>query len=220
MLLRDRVYQAIRRSVLTCVLQPGQDLREQVLAEQYHVSRSPIRDALLRLEQEGLIAVLPRQGYRVTPLSLAALDEIIGLRVVIEPACAAALARAPDPVVRELDMFRAFTPDDTVYPSFADYNHAFHKALAALCGNGRMAAVGTDLVDQHARFMRMTLLSLDDGSGGDLGPEHGRIIDAIQAHDADTAFDLARKHATAGDDVVYATLRKLKAEQRREIITE
>jgi GntR family transcriptional regulator, rspAB operon transcriptional repressor len=53
-LLRDSVYRALRQAVLTCEFQPGQELREQVLAEKYRVSRSPIRDSLLRLEQERL----------------------------------------------------------------------------------------------------------------------------------------------------------------------
>src|ERR1700757_3792026 len=106
MLLRDRVYQAIRNAILTCELQPGQELREQILAERYRVSRSPIRDSLLRLEQEKLVTVLPRQGYRVNPLSMSDGEDIFGLRLLIEPACAAAAAHADEKALGALLHFR------------------------------------------------------------------------------------------------------------------
>src|ERR1700733_1056999 len=105
-LLRDSVYRAIRNAILTGEFQPGQELREQVLAEKYHVSRSPIRDSLLRLEQEKLVTVLPRQGYRVNPISTRDVEELFALRLIIAPACAAEAARADDEAVRSLDQFR------------------------------------------------------------------------------------------------------------------
>ena len=95
-LLRNSIYQAIRHSILTGELQPGQELREQVLAERYGVSRSPVRDSLLRLEQENLVTVFPRQGYLVNPISISNVEDIINLRSLIEPSCAAAAARADD----------------------------------------------------------------------------------------------------------------------------
>ena len=85
MLLRDNIYRAIRSAILTCEIPPGQELREQILAERYHVSRSPIRDSLLRLEYEHLVTVLPRQGYRVNPIAVSDVEDITGLRVLIEP---------------------------------------------------------------------------------------------------------------------------------------
>src|ERR1700712_3818899 len=96
MLLRDSIYQAIRWAILNCEFEPGQELREQVLAERYHVSRSPVRDSLLRLELENLVTVLPRQGYRVNPISIPDVENLFELRLLIEPACAAAAARADD----------------------------------------------------------------------------------------------------------------------------
>ncbi len=71
MLLRDNVYESLRSDILTCHFAPGDDMREQDLAERYAVSRQPVREALLRLEREHLVTVQPRQGYRVNPISLA-----------------------------------------------------------------------------------------------------------------------------------------------------
>ncbi len=108
MLLRDNVYLAIRNAILTCEYSPGQNLREQTLAERYRVSRSPIRDSLLRLEQENLVTVLPRQGYRVNPILPSDVKDILGLRLLLEPACAARAAQADDAALRALDSFRGF----------------------------------------------------------------------------------------------------------------
>ena len=71
MLLRDNVYENLRTDILTCRLAPGDDMREQELAERYAVSRQPVREALLRLAREHLVTVQPRQGYRVNPISLS-----------------------------------------------------------------------------------------------------------------------------------------------------
>lgn len=106
MLLRDAIYQAIRHAILTCEFQPGQELREQILAERYHVSRSPIRDSLLRLERENFVTVLPRQGYRVRPISASDVKDVFAFRLMIEPRCAAAAAHADDTALQALDRFR------------------------------------------------------------------------------------------------------------------
>lgn len=189
MLLRDNVYDALRAAILGCALLPGQELREQDLAAQHGVSRSPIRDALLRLESERLVTVLPRQGYRVNPVSLVDAADIFGLRLVIEPACAAAAARACGR--HRLDAFRH--PGDS---DFVAYNRAFHAALADLSGNVRMAAVARDLVEQSDRLVRVSLRSFGKRDQGRLVAEHEAIIDAAQDGDAASAESLARTHVT------------------------
>jgi DNA-binding GntR family transcriptional regulator len=188
-LLRDNVYHALRGAILTCALPPGQDLRELDLAAQYSVSRSPVRDALLRLERERLVTVLPRQGYRVNPVSLQDARDIFGLRLVIEPACAAEAALAAD--TRGLDAFRRHSGKER---DFIAYNRAFHAALADLSGNGRMAAVARDLVDQSDRLVRVSLRTLGVTERDRLVAEHVTIIDAIQAGDGAAAAVAVHQH--------------------------
>src|ERR1700733_15154585 len=83
LLLRNSIYRAIRQAILTCGLEPGQKLREQMLAERYHVSRSPVREALLRLEVESLVTVLPRQGYLVNAITMPDVEALFDLRLLI-----------------------------------------------------------------------------------------------------------------------------------------
>ena len=108
MLLRDNVYESLRSDILSCRLAPGDDMREQELAERYAVSRQPVREALLRLEREHLVTVQPRQGYRVNPISLSDARDLLRFRLALEPACVAeAIEHAPDSVLKALDDFSA-----------------------------------------------------------------------------------------------------------------
>ena len=93
LLLREDIYEVLRSEVLSFRLSPGQEFREQDLAARYAVSRSPVRETLLRLAREGLVTVSPRQGYRVNPISVADAQHLFGFRLVLEPACAKAVAR-------------------------------------------------------------------------------------------------------------------------------
>ena len=95
MLLRDNVYENLRSDILMCRLAPGDDMREQDLAERYAVSRQPVREALLRLEREHLVTVQPRQGYRVNPISLADARDLLRFRLALEPACVAEAIENP-----------------------------------------------------------------------------------------------------------------------------
>ena len=134
MLLRDDIYRRIRHAILICEFQPGQELREQVLAERYRVSRSPIRDSLLRLEQEDLVIVLPRQGYRVKPILSSEVETLFSLHLLMEPACAAAAARADDMALRRLDQFRGFADREYTEAGYVEYNASFHIAVAGIGG--------------------------------------------------------------------------------------
>ena len=206
MLLRDNIYKAIRRAILTCELQPGQELREQTLAEKYRVSRSPIRDSLLRLEQEKLVTVLPRQGYRVNPISTSDVEDIFGLRLLIEPACSAAAARADDVALQGLDRFRSFLNEEQEDPWFAEYDKLFHRAVADLSGNARMAAVASDLAEQFERLEHASLRAFKYDHVRDMTIQHDAIINALQDHDADRASQLSYQHAADGQTRILSGL--------------
>ena len=212
-LLRDNVYQMIRRAILTCEFRPGQELREQILAEKYRVSRSPVRDSLLRLEQENLVTVLPRQGYRVNPISLRDVEDAFGLRMIIEPACAAEAAKAVDDAVQKLTQFKGFICDDRQKANFLDYNRAFHRAVADLANNKRIAEVEYALVEEFDRLVWAGVKVFGDDRSPDPSTQHDAIIDAIQAHDANAAHRLAQEHVAAVRSRIIAALRLLETPQ-------
>jgi DNA-binding GntR family transcriptional regulator len=205
-LLRDSIYRRLRSSIMTCEFQPGQELREQVLAERFRVSRSPVRDTLLRLEQERLVTVLPRQGYRVNPISMTDVEDIFGLRLLIQPACAMAAAHADDTALRALDRFRDYAIDGQKEGEFIDYKTAFHRAIEDLAGNARIAAIARDLGEQFGRLVRISLHAFTLEQVRDTCAEHDAILTALQAHDGDRASRLAYEHAERGHARIAAAL--------------
>lgn len=207
-LIRLDVYLALREEILNCTLQPGAELREQELAARFEVSKSPVREALLRLEREGLIIVTPRQGYRVAPISLSEAKDMFELRLVLEEACAVSAIRdASDEVLAGLDEFRTFGggpgPD-----GFIDYNSRFHAAIAACSGNAKMAELTCNLIEHMDRLVRMSL-SVDSDHGPDhqrLVQEHALIIDTIQQRDRRRVRQLVRRHISAAQKRVMTAL--------------
>ncbi|MEP9350684.1 GntR family transcriptional regulator [Xanthobacter sp. KR7-225] len=203
-LLRDAVYARLKEEILGCRLSPGEELREQELAARFEVSKQPVREALLRLEQERLITVLPRQGYRVNPVSLADARDIFRFREVMEPACAADAARhAGDAALAALDGFRAFDPSKS---DFIRYNRAFHEAVAMCSPHRRMREEVADLVAQADRLVLVSIGTMQGRDPDRLIAEHGAIIDALQARNGRQAARLLRDHIADAEKRVVAAL--------------
>jgi DNA-binding GntR family transcriptional regulator len=207
--LSQNVYQALKRDILECRLLPNSDLREQLLAQRFVVSKSPVREALLRLEQERLITVAPRQGYRVASLSLEDASESFDLRKVLESACAeAAAANASTAVLGGLDQYRTLDVLDGEDPTdkFIRYNRAFHSAICMISGNARLARITIDLIDQMERMIRLSVNSVPLAGRDVLLGEHGDIIDAIQAGDRRKVIRLIRQHISGAEKRVLSGL--------------
>jgi DNA-binding GntR family transcriptional regulator len=218
MLLRDTIYHSIRRAILICEFEPGQELREQILAERFDVSRSPIRDSLLRLERENLVTVSPRRGYRVNPISISDAEDLFGMRLLIEPACAAAAAKADSVELRMLDRFRGFATRESEDSSSVAYNASFHRAVAELSGNSRTAAIAWDLIQQFERIERIAQ-EPDREVDRRACAEHEAIIDSIQAHDPDRALRLAREHVKIARVHIITKLQRIAIDEADGTVT-
>lgn len=205
MLLRENVYEALRTEILACRLAPGAEMREGDLADRLNVSRQPVRDALLRLERERLVTVLPRQGYRVRPISVADARDLLRFRFVVEPACAqAACEAASDAALAALDAFRRFDP--AAPDGFIAYNRRFHTALIEASGNRRMAGAARELIEQSDRLTRVSVDAIRGHDPTQLVAEHGAIIDAVQARDARRTTRLLRQHIVEAERRILAAL--------------
>jgi GntR family transcriptional regulator, rspAB operon transcriptional repressor len=209
-LLREQVYEELRADIISCRLPPGAEIREGELALRFGISKSPVRDALMHLQREGLVITLPRQGYRVAPISLADVEDMFHLRAALERACMERIVRhASDDDLRLLDRFRRFVPADWE-GGFVAYNRAFHRSLAELSGNARMRDHLTDLIDQMERVVLVSVANVNKGDPQSVVREHGEMIDALQARETRKAERLAEKHiAAAGKRVSTAISRRV-----------
>jgi DNA-binding GntR family transcriptional regulator len=191
---REEVYHRLRRDILDCALPPGTELHEPELAERFAISKSPVRDALLRLEAERLVVIRPRKGYKVAPVSLSDARDLFEFRALIEQTCVMnAAENAPESSLAALDRFRSLGAADE--PSqFIVYNRGFHLAIAKLCDNRRIAQTGAGLIEQFDRLVILSVKKLAKEDIPALIAEHCEIIGALQARAGKRAARLLSAH--------------------------
>ena len=196
-LLRERVYEQLRHDILTCELMPGAEIREAELAARFEVSKSPVRDALISLEREGLVITIPRQGYRVAPVSISDMLDMFHLRAALERANMERIIRhASDEQLEALDQFKHFSASQ--WPDgFVSYNKSVHRRLAELGGNPRMRDQLIDLIDLMERAVQISVSNMNHGKPEALVAEHREIIEVIQSRSIKTAQRLAEQHVLA-----------------------
>ena len=208
-LLRVDIFRELRQDILACRLPPGAELREGELAERFAVSKSPVRDALSRLVQEGLVDVMPRQGYRVAPISLRDVRDMFQYRAVLEAACVRVAAEsASEADLRALDAFREFDAG-AHEEGFVGYNRAFHQSLARLSANARLLGAVSGQIDQMDRVIAMSVGAMRRRDPTKLVAQHASIIDALQAREARRAQGLVARHVEEAQRRVCAALLKL-----------
>jgi DNA-binding GntR family transcriptional regulator len=209
-LLRETVYAQLRSEMISCKLAPGTEIREAELAARFVMSKSPVRDALMRLEREGLVIVSPRQGYRVAPVSLTDVLDMFHLRAALERACVERIVLyATDEQLQELDLYRKFEVDRWS-GGFIEYNRSFHKRLAVLGTNARMRDQLLDLIDLMERAVHMSLSNSNKGDPRPLVEEHAALVDALQARAVKRAQRICEQHVIeAGKRVSNAISKSL-----------
>lgn len=154
------IYKEVRRRICTNRYPPGELLGEEVLANEFKVSRSPIRRVLSRLEQEGLIEIRHGVGSQVTGISPALLESAYEARMVLAVASAPFIRLDPPEVAsqalqRARDEFRAVTPGDV--GAFADVNTRYYEAVTALVSNDILREMMRSLFYQTSRIWLMGL---------------------------------------------------------------
>jgi DNA-binding GntR family transcriptional regulator len=194
-LIRQEIYDKLRSDILSCSLLPGEEFREGELVEKFGVSKSPIRDALQRLELEGLVEITPRRGHRVAPISVADAQDMLDMREILEAgALRLAIDRASDTELKLLDNFRAADTDDL--GAFADYNRRFHRTLCDVSQNQRIATSMALLMENYDRLCIVSLTSTRDLEGGmeEALTDHISIIEALQTRNVAAAVRASRRH--------------------------
>jgi DNA-binding GntR family transcriptional regulator len=179
----ERAYREIRRRILDNEYPPSHQVLEQELAAELEMSRTPVREALVRLKDEGFVQLIPRHGMRVMPLSIPDLREMYEVLLALELAAIEGLTRScPDevklsPIQRALDdMDGALTKRDL--DAWVNADERFHRGLVALCGNSRLVMMVDTLWDQGHRARRTTV-RLRSGLKKS-NEEHRELMKAIQ----------------------------------------
>jgi DNA-binding GntR family transcriptional regulator len=192
--LRDVVFENLREAIVEGKVKPGQRLMEVQLAEQLGVSRTPVREAIRKLELEGLVIMLPRKGAYVANMSLKDIIDVLEIRASVE-GLAASLASeriSPDDIkkleaiLKDFEQSAAGSDVETLLKKDVE----FHECIFKATNNKKLHQLINSLWEQVYRF-RVTYIS-DYDSTVNIARDHKLILDAIKKGDN----EMAKKHAT------------------------
>lgn len=218
--LADSAYGTLKHDILEFRLAPGDRFTETEIAERLRVSRTPVREALFRLEREGYLEVRQRNGWLVKPLDFDTLDHFYELRSVLEIAAVRALCapgQIPDPLRALQPLVDTWRVDAAQHSGdgewLAELDERFHMDLVAAAGNPEIARVHR-AATERIRIVRRLDFTQPDRIDRTY-TEHGAILDAILAHDAERATALLQAHIDDSQAAVRKiTLHRLYATRR------
>ncbi|MFC4275348.1 GntR family transcriptional regulator [Achromobacter aloeverae] len=201
----SKAYELLRGRIVSLEMQPGEDIDEQALVDELGISRTPLREAMIRLAGEGLITLLPNRGARVASMDIPQLQEHLEAFDLAQRAATrlAALRRSDADLSRIEELVVAFEAAhaDNDVNGMIDRNWDLHMAIGNACGNRVLAKIYANLLSENLRVARLAMsyetFSTPQARHTHLHnilTEHRDILDAIKAQDADRAEDLACSH--------------------------
>jgi len=203
----DEAYAALKQAIRDTDFPPGYQGSEQEIAVRLGMSRTPVHEAIIRLQEDGLVRVLSKRGVLICPLAPQDIREIYEVVIAVESMAAELLVALPETargaVADELEaataaMDEALTRGDL--PSWAEADELFHRLLVERCGNGRLRRIAQTVTDQahRARMLTLKLRAKPVGSA----QAHRLIIAAVRAGEAGEAHRSARAHRVAARDEI------------------
>ena len=207
--LRDVVFNTLRRAILRGELKPGERLMEIQLANKLGVCRTPIREAIRKLELEGLVLMIPRKGAEVAEITEKNLRDVLEVRCALEElAVQLACDRIERNRIRELHAaaahFRDILDSDDI-TQIAAADEAFHDVIFKATGNERLIQLLNNLREQMYRY-RIEYLKKKE-CYPQLLKEHATIMKAIEEHDKEKATRITGQHINNQVDTVVDTIR-------------
>ena len=204
-----KAYADLKERILSNRLPAGYQATEQEVSELLNMSRTPVREALIRLQNEGLVEIRPRHGMRVLPVSAADMREIYEVLQALESTAAALVATRglTDDELKALnqavvDMDAALDADDL--NAWAEADRKFHSLLVQYCGNDRLQTLVETFMEQAHRCRMLTLKLRPKPTRSN--EDHAAVVDAIRRGDADEARRRHRLHREKSGEMLVNLL--------------
>ena len=208
--LRDVVFNTLRQAILKGELEPGERLLEVHLADRLGVSRTPIREAIRKLELEGLVKMVPRKGAEVASISEKSLRDVLEVRRALEElAMSLACQRMSGEEVTKLRRANHAFAEAIRRKSLIDITERdvdFHEIIYQATGNQRLVQIISNLREQMYRY-RLEYIK-DEKKRLDLVREHEQIIKALAARDVRAGQEAARSHIDNQEATVVRHLKE------------
>lgn len=203
----DRAYAAIRERLVLLEIPPNAPIDDDRLAAEIGTGRTPVREALKRLERDRLVVAYPRRGTFATPVDITDLADISEIRLILEPTAAMRAARTASPDARAeltaiVDEIRCLSADDG--PDWLAADTRAHSAIYRAAGNRHLEDI---LMVQGAHATRIWSVFRDRiPSMADHVTEHIELLEAIVRGDADIAAALSRRHVEEFEELIRRLL--------------
>lgn len=204
---KERAYEAIRASIIRGEYANGAHLNAADIADALGISRTPVREAFSRLQAEGLVTLIANRGAFVTPWTRDDLDEVFGLRVLLESHAASIAAQRITPenlaMLRDLAerMEHAYATQPPNYlKTIMELNAAFHRGVVSASGQRRLSIIMVSIVDTPLIMRTFTVYS--DADMRRSMAHHRELVDACAAGDPDWAASVMRSHLLAAHQVM------------------
>ncbi|CVI66581.1 GntR family transcriptional regulator [Eubacterium sp. An3] len=194
--LRDVVFNTLRRAIITGEFAPGERLMEISLANRLGVSRTPVREAIRKLELEGLVIMIPRKGAQVAKITEKSLRDVIEIRCVLEEfAASLACERITEEGKEKLkeahrQFVEAAQTNDII--DIVEKDEQFHDAIFQATCNDRLITIINNLREQFYRYRMEYVKDIEQHSV--LVTEHEQLLHAIFNQDSETAKQIMRTH--------------------------
>lgn len=205
--LREIVFESMRDAILGGILKPGERLMEIQLADEMGVSRTPVREAIRKLELENFVVMIPRKGAYVAGVSLKDVADVFEIRSALEGLAAGLAAeRVTEDELEQMERALFYRADEgeldleMIVKSDTD----FHALVYQASRNGRLIQILENLREQIQRF-RSTSLAVPGRMIIALG-EHRMIVEALRNHDSEKAQSLAMTHIVTAENVMFETM--------------
>jgi len=206
-----RIYQSLAEQIIKGALPPGQKLDEQVLADQFSVSRTPIREALRELAARGLVDFVPRRGGFVARIGVDRLTDMLEAQCALEALCARLASERMTAIEKEHlqelhEQAKALVLAGD-RDGYLDLNNQFHALICAGTHNATVSAMVRDLRDRLSPFRRTQAVEVDERLMRSL-EEHAAVVHAILKSDPEAAFAAMRGHNARLSTGVLGLIRK------------
>ncbi|AFM39168.1 transcriptional regulator [Desulfosporosinus acidiphilus SJ4] len=206
--LREIVFESMREAILNGVLEPGERLMEIQLAEEMGVSRTPVREAIRKLELENFVVMIPRKGAYVAGVSLKDVADVFEIRSALEGLAAGLAAeRVTDEELEQMEqvLFYRANEGEMNLEQIVQSDTDFHALVYKASRNERLIQILANLREQIQRF-RATSLAVP-GRNKDAIEEHRMIVEALRNHNSEEAQSLAMAHIVTAENVMFETMR-------------
>lgn len=206
--LRDVVFNTLRQAIIKGELKPGEKLLEVKLADQLGVSRTPIREAVRKLELEGLVTMTPRRGVTVSGITKKHLNDVLEIRLALEVlAVELACERMTDEQLKAMKEYQKQfkeQKDSTDACALSDIDEKFHQQIYDATNNPRLVQMLANLREQMYRYRLVYMKEMDKRSK--LITEHNRIIKAIETHDAQLGRTAISEHIKSQEKAILSKI--------------